>query len=382
MSDEASTGPAATTLVDELYALLRSPLDPPLTDDAFDALALRVFEHQYQSSAAYRAYCDRRERSPHNVSGWQQIPVVPTAAFKALPLTSGDAAHAQVVFRTSGTTAGSARRGTRYMIELGLYHAAAVSFFDACMLPDDASLPFLSLVPSPRELGDSSLAHMIGLVTDRLGGEGSACFASVDGGLHIEQLLQCLEEAEHEGRAVCMLGTSLSFVHLLDAMKRLAVRFRLAPGSRLMDTGGTKGAGRELDAGELRDRYVAAFGIEAAHCVNEYGMTELCSQFYDDSLRRATDGAGPPSRPRRKIAPRWVRSRVVDPVTLEPMARGETGILQHFDLASYDAVLAVQTEDLAREVDDGFVLLGREADAPPRGCSIAMDELLGAARAI
>jgi hypothetical protein len=41
----------------------------------------------------------------------------------------------------------------------------------------------------------------------------------------------------------------------------------------------------------------------------------------------------------------------------------------------------VQTEDVGVEVDDGFRLLGRAAGAVPRGCSIAMDELLAAARA-
>jgi hypothetical protein len=369
----------ATSLLAELYAILHQPLEPRLDETAFDAFALRIFEHQYTHNRPYRAYCDRRRRTPDTVSSWADIPVVPTAAFKAVPLVAGDETVAQAVFRTSGTTAGHEKRGTRYMVELGLYHAAAVSFFRSCVLPDEADLPFLSLMPPARELPDSSLAHMIELVSDRLGADGSECFAGVDAGLETERLLSRLRDAETAGRPVCLLGTSLAFVHLLDTLTRVAVRIRLPAGSRLMDTGGTKGATRSVEADELRDRYAALLGIEPSYCINEYGMTELCSQFYDDALRShlQDDGA---ATPRRKIGPRWVRSRVVDPESLEPVAGGETGILQHFDLANYDAVLAVQTEDIAREIEGGFVLLGRDPASPPRGCSIAMDELISATR--
>jgi hypothetical protein len=55
--------------------------------------------------------------------------------------------------------------------------------------------------------------------------------------------------------------------------------------------------------------------------------------------------------------------------------------LQHFDVANAGSVLAIQTEDLGVIVQDGFRVLRRASGAPPRGCSIAMDELLVAAKA-
>jgi hypothetical protein len=76
--------------------------------------------------------------------------------------------------------------------------------------------------------------------------------------------------------------------------------------------------------------------------------------------------------------PPWVRTRVVDPESLEPAAAGPAGLLQHFDLANVGSVMAIQTEDLGVAVDDGFRLLGRAPGATPRGCSIAMDLLLEA----
>jgi hypothetical protein len=143
-----------------------------------------------------------------------------------------------------------------------------------------------------------------------------------------------------------------------------------------MDTGGYKGKGRDVPEDVLRETYQALLGLDPASCVNEYGMTELCSQFYDTTLRdRVLRGR---ESERRKAPPPWVRVRVVDPETLAPLPRGRTGLLQHFDLANLGSVCAIQTEDLGVEHDDGFVVRGRPAGAQPRGCSIAMDDLLGA----
>jgi hypothetical protein len=350
-----------------------------LSDGEFDALALRVFAWQFERNLPFAAFCRRRGRTPDSVAHWTDVPAVPTAAFKEVPLVAGDPARAQAVFRTSGTTRGRDRRGERHMLDLAMYHTAAVSFFRHCVLPDGADLPFLSLMPPARELPDSSLAHMIDIVQDRLGGSDGGVFASVDDGLRVEALRERLQRAERESRPVCLLGTSLAFLHLLDAFDARDNRIRLPAGSRLMDTGGYKGSGRDVAPDALRAAYADRLGVPASHCINEYGMTELCSQLYDSGLRDLVAGVGAVAAP-RKIAPPWVRTRVVDPVTLEPLPAGDVGILQHCDLANLDAVALIQTEDLGRAVGDGFELLGRDPAATPRGCSIAMDELLAAVR--
>jgi hypothetical protein len=64
---------------------------------------------------------------------------------------------------------------------------------------------------------------------------------------------------------------------------------------------------------------------------------------------------------------------------MEDVARGETGILLHYDLANTGSVLAVQTSDLGRLSGNGFEVLGRLAGAEARGCSIAADALLNGA---
>jgi hypothetical protein len=72
----------------------------------------------------------------------------------------------------------------------------------------------------------------------------------------------------------------------------------------------------------------------------------------------------------------------VDPVNLEPVARGEQGLLRHFDLANVDSAMAVQTLDVGRELGDGFELLGRAHGAAQRGCSELMRDVTPARRTV
>jgi len=374
--------PEADALRTELLSLFREGLHAPLPDRRFDELARRSFAFQFEHNAPYAAYCRRRGRSPENIRDWRDIPAVPAAAFKEVRLVSGTAAP-EALFRTSGTTLGFERRGEHAVLDLSLYHGSLLPNFAAHVLPDDAVLPMLSLIPPAAEIPDSSLSHMVSVVVERLGAPGSAFHASVARGIDEAALERALDDFVAAGQPVCLLGTSLAFVHWLESLGRRGRRFRLPDGSRLMDTGGFKGHERQIAEGELRGAYEERLGIGADHCVNEYGMTEMLSQFYDTVLRDRVRGAAPAGRdgaPRRKGGPPWVRTVVVDPETLEPLPPGETGLLRHYDLANLGSVIGIQTEDLGREVEGGFLLLGRAAGATPRGCSIAMDLLLRAAR--
>ena len=107
-----------------------------------------------------------------------------------------------------------------------------------------------------------------------------------------------------------------------------------------------------------------------SNCINMYGMTELSTQFYD---------WGNEVSPSVKSGPHWVRSRVVNPLTNEELPRGDKGVLAHCDLAHFNVVSTILTEDTGIETDDGFFLLGRADGAEAQGCSMAVEEFLKAA---
>ncbi|MEX0891648.1 MAG: hypothetical protein WEB88_05700 [Gemmatimonadota bacterium] len=364
---------------------MRSPV-AEAAPDAFEALALRVFAWQYAHNEPYAAFCRRRGLTPDRVAHWTAIPAVPTQAFKALPLItaggSGEAAGEAALFRTSGTTQGRERRGEHHVSDPALYHASLLPTFAAYLLPDGARQPMCSLVPPAADVPDSSLAHMVDRVMAACGVPGGGVYVDGAGRLDRAGLEARLAEHVAAGTPVCLLGTSLALLRWLEELDAAGRSFALPAGSRLMDTGGYKGNEREVSEAALRRTYGRVLGLPADHCVNEYGMTELLSQYYDDVLRRRVlGGAGPPAGPRPKAGPPWLRALAADPDTLAPLPPGEEGILRHVDLANLGSVAAVQTEDVGVVLADGRILLkGRLASAEPRGCSRAMDQLLDAAR--
>jgi hypothetical protein len=119
---------------------------------------------------------------------------------------------------------------------------------------------------------------------------------------------------------------------------------------------------------ELYGRLEGRLGIPQPSILAEYGMTELLSQLYDGESSRT-------SALRVKVAPPWLRTLVVDGDGREA-AFGDVGFLRHVDLANRSSVAAVQTEDRGYAVDGGIVLLGRDLDAQPRGCSLDSEDLL------
>ena len=337
----------------------------------FEAWAARVFAHQYSSLPAYRAFCDRRGVTPATVVRWEDVPAVPTAAFRRADLAAGPP---EAVFRTSGTTDAGAR-GRHLVPHLALYRAAALTTFARFVLPDGARLACLVLAPSPALRPDSSLARMCAWVGDSLA-TGVEWLVGEDG-VVLEPLLARLADAERRGESLLVLGVTAAFARLFDACRTRATRFRLGPATRVMDTGGTKGMTRPLSRAAMLRECWTLLGVAGYYCVNEYGMTELCSQRYDSAL--ADRFTGRSLEPRRLVGPPWLRTRVLDPDTLAPVAPGATGLLCHHDLANAGSVSVVLTEDLGHTVgNDGIAVVGRVAGAVPRGCGMLLEALEGA----
>lgn len=359
--------PAFRALSDALVEVFRRGTRELLDDVAFDDLALRVFRYQFQQNDVYAGFCRRRGVDPDSVSRWTEVPAVPTRAFKALKLVSGPPEEVDVVFRTSGTSRGVEGRGEHHVLDLRLYRESLLPNFRDHLLADGARLPLVSLIPDPVGAPDSSLSYMMGVVEEELAVDGGGWFVHPDRGLLEEELARALAGFQDRSIPVLLAGTAFSFVHWLDAMEERRLRFALPEGTRIMETGGFKGRSRTVGREELHEGLSEALGVPRERIVNEYGMTELLSQFYDSS-----DGPhrGPP----------WVRTRVLDPVSLEPKAPGETGILCHHDLANLGSVAVVLTEDLGVREGEGFRVLGRASGAEPRGCSLAMDDLLESVR--
>ncbi len=297
-----------------LTEVFRRGVKRSLPEEEFEVLAREVFRHQFETNPVYRAFCEARGRTPSSVESWRDIPAVPTRAFKALRLVSGDPAAVRLVFRTSGTSRGTSERGEHHVLDPELYREALLPNFVAHLLPDGARLPLLSLIPPPEEVPDSSLSFMIGVVRDALAAPGGGFFLDPSGRLGVEDFTGALRAAEAEGTPVLLVATAFALVHGLDALAERGLRVRLPDGSRLMETGGYKGRSRELSRADLYAAVEEHLGLPPARVVNEYGMTEMLSQFYEPVL---PGGCPEGVDARFHVSPPWVRTRVLDPATLD-----------------------------------------------------------------
>src|SRR5438128_6014214 len=122
----------AERLEKRILAVIHAGARAPLADDAFSRLALEVFSFQYGANDPYRRFCDLRGQTPRNVRRWQDVPAVPAAAFKDVPLTCFPPEQASTVFTTSGTTQGE-KQGTHYLLTPALYDASLIAHFEAAL---------------------------------------------------------------------------------------------------------------------------------------------------------------------------------------------------------------------------------------------------------
>ena len=351
-----------------VLAWIAEGVDAPADDARFESLALELFRVQYAGGAAYRRLCAAFGVEPERVRSWRQIPMVPAGAFKEARLAIFPPEATLRTFRTSGSSTDA--RGALHLDTLALYDASLLATFGAFLCPDVERIRFLLLAPSAAEAPDSSLSYMFERAKSELGTADSRFFVHSEG-WDVDALVA---ELATLSAPVLLAGTAFAFVHLLDALEARRLTLALPAGTRVMETGGFKGRSRELSREELHFAIAKRLGVPRARIVNQYGMCELGSQFYEASLRTGVASD-------RKVVPPWVRTRVLDPATLLDVAPGETGVLVHYDLANTGSVLAVMTSDLGIAVEGGFRVLGRLRGAEARGCSLAADALLDAAGA-
>lgn len=341
--------------------------EPP--PESFDALACDLARYQAEHSVGFERLCRARGVDPSALRRADDVPPVPTDAFKLTRVATFDAERDVVEFKTSGTTIGA--RGTHAMRDVSTYDAAAVAFGREWLARDLSRAAVVVLGPSAEEAADSSLAHMCREFVKAFGEDApdDATYFVKGDILDVSGLDERIAFAIAREVPMLVLATSFALVHLLDCVGENT--FELPRGSRVMTTGGFKGKSREVEPKAFRRELSRVFAIDERAIVGEYGMTELSSQFYERTLFDADARHG------IYTEPPWARVIPVDPDTLEPLRDGQIGLAKIVDLMNVDSAVAVLTQDQVRRIDGGFELFGRAKGARPRGCSIAIDELLG-----
>jgi len=310
--------------------------------ETFDELALAAFRHQVKHNAVYRQYVALLGRDPRRVRGTAEIPFLPIGLFKTHEIRSG-IWPAETVFTSSGTTGRATSR--HFVRDLAFYYRHAELGFRHFFGPvEDHAV--LALLPSYLERGGSSLVAMAGHFIRRSRYPESGFFLDQP-----EQLIRRIDQLLAAGVPTLLLGVTFA---LLDLAEKGPFPWR---DLKVMETGGMKGRRREMVREEVHDHLRRGFGIPEV--LSEYGMTELFSQAY--SL------GGGIFRP---VPGMQVHTREITDPFAAPSA-GKTGVLNIIDLANWDTVSFVATDDLGRVYPDGsFEVLGRLDHSDLRGCNL------------
>lgn len=345
--------------------------NPDIIDTTYNELALKLFQYQFKHNKAYKKFCQARKRTPLTVKKWIDIPPMPIQGYKELTLSCEPIEEAEAIFMTSGTTNPEAK-GKNYHPDLTVWDASMKGPFKRFVVPDCEKMTIFVLSPAEDLNQNSSLSRYLSNAVSYFGTENSEFFFSEEG-LNFERLVSQLKRCEEKREPVMLMGASFAYVHILDYLKEKQIKFQLPEKSRIFDTGGFKGQSREVDMEHLYTEFETYFQIGRDKCINMYGMTELSSQIYDQTI---VSSYLHPSVIHDKAAAPWIKTVILNTETLEPVQEGEKGVIAHYDLANWNSCLALLTEDLGYQTENGFVLLGRIKDSEARGCSIAVDQLI------
>lgn len=352
-------------LVDNLLKFISAEAS---TEESFNRMAMQIFAYQFENNPPYHKFCLQKGTTPRIVQSWQEIPAVPINGYKNLTLSCRPREKIERVFMTSGTTKGNVK-GKCYHPFLSVYDRSMIINFKNRFMKERGKLRMGILFPTEEQMPNSSLAHYLALALKEFGMRGSS-YLLLKEGLNFEKIFFELANSEKTDEPYALLGASYSFVHLMDQMESKERSFSLPEGSKILDTGGFKSQSREMNLDSFYSNLSKKFGVPRSQCTNMYGMTELSTQFYD---------WGNEICPPVKSGPHWIRTRVVNPLNSVELPEGTPGILLHCDLAHFNCVSSILTEDTGVKVGDGFLLTGRASGAEAKGCSLAVEEFLKSA---
>lgn len=346
--------------------------------EQFDTLAVDIAKYQAAHIPAVARLAAARAADLGDID---RIPAVPVEAFRLARIAAHPEELDEVRFETSGTT--GAAPGVHPMRRTDTYRELALLMGRASLAsawPGRRVVVALAADPGPAP--KSSLGFMMRAFIEELDGrpldgveapfdpgeEGRFLLSAND--VDARGLERAAERALERDEPLLVLGTGFSFMLLLERLQ--GTRVRAPARTVVMPTGGFKGRTREIQYGDLVRELAAIFTIPEAHVVGEYGMTELTSQLYEGILP-----GGVLSGDRGVfLPPPWLRVTPVDAETLEPTPGGEVGLARFTDLGNLDFPICIVTQDLVRRHGSGVELLGRHRGAPPRGCSLAVEEMV------
>jgi len=312
------------------------------TEIEFEDLALEIFDFQKSNCAIYNDYVRLLGReNPKSIS---EIPFLPIQFFKSHEVLSKPKTGNETLFLSSGT--GSIGRSRHLVSDVSIYEQSFNRAYEL-QFGDPKNQVILALLPNYIEQGNSSLVCMVNDLINRTKNELSGFLLN-----DFDEIRERYNSALSSGKKVVIFGVSYALLDLAEQGFDLSKAI-------IIETGGMKGRREELSKAELHERI--KHGLSVEYVSSEYGMTELLSQAYSQK-----NGVFQ--------TPPWMKvvfSDVYDPLTI--VNGSSTSLINVIDLANFNSCSFIQTQDLGRKVENGFILEGRLDLSDIRGCNLMVD---------
>lgn len=316
------------------------------SEEDFQNVALEVFRYQAQENEVYKNFLNFLNVDYSIVKHTNEIPFLPIQFFKKFELISGNR-EVEKVFTSSGTTGMATSK--HLVTDLALYHYSLEKCFEQFYGPL-SDYTIFALLPSYLERTGSSLIDMVEYWIEKSGSDKSGFYL-----YNHDELYENLIAHEKTGKKAILIGVSFA---LLDFVENYKMNLQH---TIVMETGGMKGRKKEITREELHSILKNGFGTNEIH--SEYGMTELLSQGYSRGDLTFK-------------SPNWMRILIRE--TEDPfqyVEEGKTGGVNVIDLANYNSISFISTDDLGKKITyNQFEILGRFDHSDVRGCNLMVIE--------
>lgn len=315
-----------------------------LDDRRFEDLALELFRFQAIENEVYKSFIKARKVDVKNINSLESIPFLPIRFFKDFPVVCGSMEGFNSFYSSSGTTGMITSKHYIWSENWYLNHAQRIFEEEYGKLAD---FHVLALLPAYLERPGSSLVSMAKHFIEKSQSPHSGFYL-----YNQDDLLEKLNYLINDSKRVLLLGVTFALLDLAESGKNFSPMQNLL----VMETGGMKGRRKEMIREEVHDILKAYFKVNAIH--SEYGMTELMSQAY-------SKGEGKYTLP---ATMRVMLRDVNDPLSWSTRSQGGINVI---DLANFHSCAFIETQDLGRMDENGFLeVLGRFDNSEIRGCNL------------
>lgn len=366
-------------LNEKLDAVLRSvksaiELGKHLSETQFNKVALELYELHGTHNESYSDY--------GIVDDWTKIPLLPISSFKAKEVQlqlDTELPYPGLVFKSSGTTQDV--RSRHYMRDTEMYKSSILNSFPYLVLNEESLVPWINFRALSPKLENSSLYYMMEYLAESFHGVVDNTDLNTKVGVYdlAFDLLPMIAKDEELTVPVVLFATSLAYYDFVTTFGKIREAYpkgvTLPLGSKVIETGGWKGRQVDLTSAQLSLNLCEIFGLNSI--TREYSMSELSSQMYTELKRESLEYSVKNNTKEtvEYFSMPWLRYRVIDPLTLEDVPAGESGVIAFYDLANVWSCPFILTEDQGRiGSKGGLILEGRVMGSDEKGCSLSYVE--------